>query len=1030
VFQTSASKPTLTDDDFIACLNDSGTHYQIWDATFIHGGVIRTNTVDTNELNADAVTATELNIVGIDGTTGRIVVADATDANAVTAGINTYAATLIQAGKILISGDTNLDDWSHGTDATKIDGGNIYTNSVTATQIAAGAITTTEIAADTIVAGNIAAGAVATSEIAADAVTAAELNIVGIDGTTGRIVVADATDANAVTTGINTYAATLIQPGKILISGATNLDDWSHGSDATKIDGGDIYTNSITATQIAAATITTTEIAADTIVAGNIAAGAVTTSELAADAVTAPELNVIGIDGATGRIVVADATDANAVTGGINAYASTLISAGKVLISGATNLDDWSHASDATLIDGGDIYTNTITATQIAGDTITADQIAANAVTASELNVVGIDGTTGRIVVADATDANAVTAGINTHAVTLIDPGKILISGDTNLDDWSHGSDATKIDGGNIYTNSITATQIAANTVTADEIAANAVTASELDVVGIDGATGRIVVSDATDANAVTNGINTYAVTLIQPGKILISGATNLDDWSHGSDATKIDGGDIYTNSVTAAQIAADTITAAQMAANSITATELNVVGIDGTTGRIVVADATDANTVTAGINSYASTLIQSGKVLISGGVNLDDWSHGSDATMIDGGDIYAHSVIASKLTILAHLLTGGTWTDDSPAGGYVAWSGFSVEYNGTTYAITNDNTANKYIWWDLDNPTVFQASAAKPTLTDDDCMCALNIGGTHTQTWNATYIHGGVIQALTVNSEEIAADAITATKLNVIGIDGASGRIVVADATDADVITAGINTYAATLIQPGKILISGSVNLDDWSHGSDATKIDGGDIYTNSITATQIAADAITAEELNIAGIDGTTGRILVADATDANAIIAGINSFAATYIEPGKILISGAVNLDGWQDATDATLIDGGQLAADSVTATKINVVGLNGVTGRIVVADETDANILTSGINTSATTLINAGKVFIGTASYPTNMVAYYKLDDVDADYVVDDSSGNGYTGTLAGGDFCSVVTTTGNIGTAFQFNGSDY
>jgi len=61
---------------------------------------------------------------------------------------------------------------------------------------------------------------------------------------------------------------------------ATSVAGWSHASDTTKIDGGDIYTNTVTASQIAAGTITTTEIAANTIVAGNIAASTITATEM------------------------------------------------------------------------------------------------------------------------------------------------------------------------------------------------------------------------------------------------------------------------------------------------------------------------------------------------------------------------------------------------------------------------------------------------------------------------------------------------------------------------------------------------------------------------------------------------------------------------------------------------------------------------------------------------------------------------------------------------------------------------------
>lgn len=104
----------------------------------------------------------------------------------------------------------------------------------------------------------------------------------------------------------------------------TNVEGWKSSSDVTKIDGGDIYTGSVTADQIAANTITASE----------IATGAIDTDELAADAVTAAKIDVsqldavavntgtltvdeyvsvgdtsVKIDGANKRIIVNDGSD-------------------------------------------------------------------------------------------------------------------------------------------------------------------------------------------------------------------------------------------------------------------------------------------------------------------------------------------------------------------------------------------------------------------------------------------------------------------------------------------------------------------------------------------------------------------------------------------------------------------------------------------------------------------------------------------------------------------------------------------------
>ena len=108
----------------------------------------------------------------------------------------------------------------------------------------------------------------------------------------------------------------------------------------------------------------------------------------------------------------------------------------------------------------------------------------------------------------------------------------------------------------------ISATGLVVSEITADQIAANTITATEL-------AASYIEVGNAAD------DVNSYT-TKISPGQILISGSTTLSDWRSGADATKIDGGNIYTNTITATQIAVEAITATEIKANSIITSKIN----------------------------------------------------------------------------------------------------------------------------------------------------------------------------------------------------------------------------------------------------------------------------------------------------------------------------------------------------------------------------------------------------------------------------------------------------------------------
>ena len=248
------------------------------------------------------------------------------------------------------------------------------------------------------------------------------------------------------------------------------------------------------------------------------------------------------------------------------------------------------------------------------------------ALNASNKTTFSLDGDTGDATFLGTVAAGSVVTGyiavggagadVNSGS-TQITPGKVLISGSTSLSDWSHGSDATKIDGGDIYTNTITATQIAAGTITATELAAS--------YIQVGGAAG--------DVNS--------GATEIQAGKIVISGSTQLADWRHGSDQTKIDGGDIYANSITASQINAGTITATEIDTGTITADRMSITNLadlasyfnDTGTGRI------DAWVINIGqsqdtypFDVYSTTIDAGGNLSVNGNITMND----TDITNID----------------------------------------------------------------------------------------------------------------------------------------------------------------------------------------------------------------------------------------------------------------------------------------------------------------------------------------------------------------------------------------------------------
>jgi hypothetical protein len=108
-----------------------------------------------------------------------------------------------------------------------------------------------------------------------------------------------------------------------------------------------------------------------------------------------------------------------------------------------------------------------------------------------------------------------------------------------------------------------------------------------------------------------------------------------------------------------------------------------------------------------------------------------------------------------------------------------------------------------------------------------------------------------------------------------------------VKSATPRNVTSDDIVTIAGS-----KVLIDGEVYLSNWRHTSDLTKIDGGNIYTNSITTTQ----------LNFTPVQSTN-------------VIASINASAeGITIDADNITISGSTTFSSGYDPTDYTLSVGG--------------------------------------------------------------------------------------------------------------------
>lgn len=258
------------------------------------------------------------------------------------------------------------------------------------------------------------------------------------------------------------------------------------------------------------------------------------------------------------------------------------------------------------------------------------------------------------------------------------------------------------------------------------------------------------------------------------------------------------------------------------------------------------------------------------------------------------------------------HHITGYTVTNNSPAAGSIAWADLNMVYAGQKYAITNGNTALKFVWWSpTTTPTALQSSNTKPTLAVGEVLLFTNVAGTHKVMLSDTNASmPGVLSDGTVDSGSIIANAVTSTAI----LDGA---VTTGKMPDNAITTAKINTGAVTANELG----------------------------SNAVTDTKIATGAVTGTKI----LDGAVGGTKITDGAIATAKLADgavttaklpdnaitstkILDGAVTSTELGSNAVTSAKLADG-AVSTAAKLADGivsaTKVADGAVTATKMNIM-----------------------------------------------------------------------------------------------------
>jgi hypothetical protein len=233
------------------------------------------------------------------------------------------------------------------------------------------------------------------------------------------------------------------------------------------------------------------------------------------------------------------------------------------------------------------------------------------------------------------------------------------------------------------------------------------------------------------------------------------------------------------TLQASASDIAAGAITADKILAGEITGDKFNTltslpgtitVGLTGVSIGTIESRAADP---AARVNAN-STLIDPGRILISGGTTLSSWRNGSDQTKIEGGSIAANTVTANKLEIGARGLSfEGVEFSYVKTTNVLSWTAGVIGYTAddgstTSVSISSGNvtwtSGVVYVYW-VKGQTVLSTTTTRATAYGADrVLMAIYSGGYGlTLNYGRTLIDGDEIRTGTIQANRLQANSLSA---------------------------------------------------------------------------------------------------------------------------------------------------------------------------------------------------------------------------------------------------------------------------
>lgn len=403
----------------------------------------------------------------------------------------------------------------------------------------------------------------------------------------------------------------------------------------------------------------------------------------------------------------------------------------------------------------------------------------------------------------------------------------------------------------------------------------------------------------------------------------------------------------------------------------------------------------------------------------------------------------------ASNFSVVAHARTGSIPDVDLPtvegltfepgtgAGNRLSWTTGTITYAGGAESRVVDAgfidwlSGTVYVFYSRGNTALSATTSLATVYASNGIVLGIYKGGTDFQlVQGRAFMDGGMILAQTIGANQLVTDqaVITGTAqikdaiisdAKIVDLDAVK---LTANSIESNNVLVGLVNGANTLIEPGRIMISGDTTLNDWRSGGDGTEINGGKISANSVRATSLTIgqrgiDIIDIQfEHNSPGmnkVSWTAGAIAyIGD--DGNHVTSAISAGTATYTNDTLYLYwvkndatlsattdislaqtNNTVILATYQGGTrlvvayGRTVIDGDHIKTGTITAVQADIESFrsNILTAGAIKADMLDAGIITSdkmAIGVSGNWLLNTDHRQ-GTLGYTGwSSVAPYALD----------------------------------------------